>query len=66
MTEPIIMTDEPIITRRDSSGKVLEITFKADRFYRNADDNDFDYTSQEPKDVCMDEDRAYRQKYGGE
>jgi len=66
MTEPIIMTDGPTIIRRDRFGKVLEITFKADRFYRNADDNDFDYSSQEPKHVCMDEDRAYRQIYGDE
>ena len=64
MTEPIIM-DEPPLIRRDRNGKVCEITFKPSRFFRCAD-NDFECTSQEPEHVCMDEDRAYRQKYGGE
>ena len=63
MTEPIIM-DEPPLTRRDRNGNVCEITFKPSRFSRFDDDDDDDYISSEPQHVCMDEDRAYEQKYG--
>lgn len=62
MTEPIIM-DEPPLIRRDRTGKVCEITFKPSRFY-GCRNNDDDYIRSEPQHVCMDEDRAYEQKYG--
>ena len=65
MTEPIIMMDEPPLIRRDRNGKVCEITFKPSRFYGSYNDDDV-YSGPEPEHVCMDEDRAYRQKYGGE
>ena len=63
MTEPIIM-DEPPLIRRDRNGKVCEITFKPSRFYGCVGNDIENYVMSEPNHVCMDEDRAYEQKYG--